>query len=150
MYGGTLLACAEMIRSGTTTLADGYFCLEGSARAIRQSGMRAVLAPGVIDFPAPGVPDPADNIRVARDFIEKWEGLCPRIRLGVFPHSPYTCSRNTLEKAQGPGLGKKNSFLHSPGGNQGGGCFHRAKPGSPQSVICIACVVWILPSLGSM
>jgi 5-methylthioadenosine/S-adenosylhomocysteine deaminase len=44
-----------MIRSGTTTLADGYFCLEGAARAINQSGMRAVLAPGVIDFPAPGV-----------------------------------------------------------------------------------------------
>jgi len=106
VYWGSLLACAEMIRSGTTTLADGYFCLEGSARAINQSGMRAVLAPGVVDFPAPGVPDPADNIRVARDFIEKWSGLSPRIRLGLFPHSPYTCSSNTLRKARALALEK--------------------------------------------
>jgi 5-methylthioadenosine/S-adenosylhomocysteine deaminase len=111
VYWGTLLACAEMIRSGTTTLADGYFCLDGSARAISQSGMRAVLAPGVIDFPAPGCPDPADNIRVARDFIEKWEGLSPRIRLGVFPHSPYTCSTNTLKKVRDLALGKKIPFF---------------------------------------
>ena len=111
VYWGSLLACAEMIRSGTTTLADGYFCLEGSARAIDQSGMRAVLAPGVIDFPAPGVPDPADNIRVARDFIEKWSGLSPRIRLGVFPHSLYTCSSNTLKKAKALALEKGIPFF---------------------------------------
>ncbi len=111
VYWGSLLACAEMIRSGTTTLADGYFCLEGSARAIDQSGMRAVLAPGVIDFPAPGVPDPADNIRVARDFIEKWSGLSPRIRLGLFPHSLYTCSANTLKKAKALALEKAIPFF---------------------------------------
>ena len=111
VYWGSLLACAEMIRSGTTTLADGYFCLEGSARAINQSGMRAVLAPGVIDFPAPGVPDPADNIRVARDFFEKWSGLSPRIRLGLFPHSPYTCSKNTLKKAKALALEKAIPFF---------------------------------------
>jgi 5-methylthioadenosine/S-adenosylhomocysteine deaminase len=106
VYWGSLLACAEMIRSGTTTLADGYFCLEGSARAMEQSGMRAVLAPGVIDFPAPGVPDPADTIRAARDFIEQWSGRSPRIRLGLFPHSPYTCSPRTLRQAKDLALGK--------------------------------------------
>jgi 5-methylthioadenosine/S-adenosylhomocysteine deaminase len=111
VYWGSLLAGAEMIRSGTTTLADGYFCLEGSARAIARSGMRAVLAPGVIDFPAPGVPDPADNIRVARDFIEKWSGRSPRLRLGLFPHSPYTCSPKTLEKARDLALEKAIPFL---------------------------------------
>lgn len=106
VYWGSLLACAEMIRSGTTTLADGYFCLEGSARAMEQAGMRAVLAPGVIDFPAPGVPDPADTIRVARDFIEQWSGRSPRIRVGVFPHSPYTCSPRTLQQAKDLALEK--------------------------------------------
>ena len=100
VYWGSLLACAEMIRSGTTTLADGYFCLEGSARAMEQAGMRAVLAPGVIDFPAPGVPDPADTIRAARDFIDQWSNRSPRIRVGVFPHSPYTCSPRTLRQAK--------------------------------------------------
>jgi 5-methylthioadenosine/S-adenosylhomocysteine deaminase len=111
VYWGSLLACAEMIRSGTTTLADGYFCLEGSARAVEQAGMRAVLAPGVIDFPAPGVPDPADTIRAARDFIEQWSGRSPRIRLGVFPHSPYTCSPRTLQQAKDLALDKGLPFF---------------------------------------
>ena len=106
VYWGSLLACAEMIRSGTTTLADGYFCLEGTARAVEQAGMRAVLAPGVIDFPAPGVPDPADTIRAARDFIDQWSNRSPRIGVGVFPHSPYTCSPRTLRQAKDLALEK--------------------------------------------
>jgi 5-methylthioadenosine/S-adenosylhomocysteine deaminase len=106
VYWGSMLSCAEMIRSGTTTLADGYFCLEGSARAIEQAGMRAVLAPGVIDFPAPGVPDPADAIRAARDFIDQWSNRSPLIGVGVFPHSPYTCSPRTLQQAKDLALGK--------------------------------------------
>jgi len=73
--------------------------------------MRATLAPGVVDFPAPGVPDPADNIRVARDFIEKWSGLSPRIRLGLFPHSPYTCSSKTLKMAKALALEKAIPFF---------------------------------------
>ena len=40
VYWGTLLACAEMLLSGTTTCADGYFCMDGSVKALDQSGMR--------------------------------------------------------------------------------------------------------------
>jgi 5-methylthioadenosine/S-adenosylhomocysteine deaminase len=96
VYWGTLLACAEMILSGTTTFADGYFCQDGAVRAVERAGMRAVLCQGVIDFPAPGVMDPAQNIGTAERFIEKWEGFSPLIRPGIFCHSPYTCSDKTL------------------------------------------------------
>jgi 5-methylthioadenosine/S-adenosylhomocysteine deaminase len=99
VYWGTLLACAEMIRSGTTTFADGYFCLDGAARAVQEAGLRVVLAHGIIDFPAPGVPDPADNIGAVRRFIERWAEVSARIRPAVFPHSVYTCSPATLQKA---------------------------------------------------
>ena len=33
--------------------------------------MRAILGQGVIDFPAPGVTDPKENLRIGREFIEK-------------------------------------------------------------------------------
>ncbi|MBI5584032.1 MAG: amidohydrolase [Deltaproteobacteria bacterium] len=101
VYWGSLLACAEMIRSGTTTCGDGYFCLEGTARAVEEAGLRAVLAHGIIDFPAPGVPDPAENIAAVRRFVERWQGVSDRIRPGVFPHSLYTCSARTLQEAKG-------------------------------------------------
>ena len=54
VYWGTLLACAEMIRSGTTAFADGYFCMDGVVKAVDRSGMRGLLCQGVVDFPAPG------------------------------------------------------------------------------------------------
>jgi 5-methylthioadenosine/S-adenosylhomocysteine deaminase len=100
VYWGTLLACAEMILSGTTTCADGYFCMDGAVRAMDRSGMRAVLCQGVVDFPAPGISDPARNILTANQFVETWKDFSPRIRPGIFCHSPYTCSPETLQAAK--------------------------------------------------
>ena len=101
VYWGTLLACAEMILSGTTTFADGYFCMDGAMKAVDCSGMRAVLCQGVVNFPAPGIPDPVQNIPTACRFVEKWEGFSPLIRPGIFCHSPYTCSSKTLQMVKG-------------------------------------------------
>ncbi|MEW6266684.1 MAG: amidohydrolase [Thermodesulfobacteriota bacterium] len=100
VYWGTKLACAEMLLSGTTCLADGYFLEKHAARAVLESGLRAVLGQGVIDFPAPGVPDPSRNIDAARDFIQEWQGVSPLLSPSVFCHSPYTCSSETLVKAK--------------------------------------------------
>ena len=97
VYWGTKLGLAEMLLSGTTCLADGYFIEDQAARAVHEAGLRAVLGQGVIDFPAPGVPDPRLNISVAREFIERWKGVSPLIRPSVFCHSPYTCSATTLK-----------------------------------------------------
>lgn len=97
---GTLLACAEMILSGTTTCCDGYFYEGEVAAAVRDSGLRAVLGHGVIDFPAPGVPDPAHNIDTAVEFVRTWQAASPLIRTSIFCHSPYTCSADTLAAAK--------------------------------------------------
>jgi 5-methylthioadenosine/S-adenosylhomocysteine deaminase len=43
VYWGALLACAEMIRSGTTCFCDMYLFEDAVARAARQAGMRAVV-----------------------------------------------------------------------------------------------------------
>ncbi len=97
---GTLLACAEMILSGTTTFCDGYFLEEHVARAVLQSGLRAVLGQGVIDLPAPGVPDPADNVAAAERFVSRWRHHSPLLQPSIFCHAPYTCSAATLRAAK--------------------------------------------------
>ncbi len=70
-------AAAELIRGGVTCVADAYFWAAGARQAFREAGLRAVVAQGVIDFPAPGVPEPADNLHVAREFIDRG----PKFRL---------------------------------------------------------------------
>ncbi|MBW2621862.1 MAG: amidohydrolase [Deltaproteobacteria bacterium] len=100
VYWGARLALAEMLLSGTTCLVDGYFIEDQTARAVHEAGIRAVLGQGVIDFPAPGVPDPKRNVTAARDFLERWKGVSPLITPSVFCHSPYTCSASTLENSK--------------------------------------------------
>ncbi len=100
VYWCSKLAAAEMILSGTTTVADGYFHEGSAAEAFAEAGLRSVAAQGVIDFPAPGVPDPAYNIDKTEDFIESWQGKNDLISPAVFCHSPYTCSSETLQKAK--------------------------------------------------
>lgn len=99
IYWGTLLGCLEMIASGTTSFIDGYFYEDATLRAVNESGMRAVLGQGVIDFPAPGAPDPKENLRIGKDFIEKHLRSSDLITPGLFCHSPVTCSDKTLVKA---------------------------------------------------
>ncbi len=100
VYWCSTLAAAEMILSGTTTTADGYFFETEVARAFADAGLRAVAAQGIIDFPAPGVPDPKNNIEAAASFINEWQGKNPLIKPALFAHSPYTCSNATLQKAK--------------------------------------------------
>jgi 5-methylthioadenosine/S-adenosylhomocysteine deaminase len=99
-YWGTLLAAAEMIRGGITTVADGYFFATEVRRALDTAGLRAVVAQGVVDFPAPGVPDPAANLEVAGDFLQTGADFLPRIVSAIFCHSPYTCRPETLRRAK--------------------------------------------------
>jgi 5-methylthioadenosine/S-adenosylhomocysteine deaminase len=99
VYYGSLLACLEMIASGTTSFADGYFFEDETAQAVHESGLRALVAQGVIDFPAPGVEDPKENLRTARDFLTRWGGFSSLITPGIFCHSPITCSDRTLRRA---------------------------------------------------
>ncbi len=101
VYWGALLAAAEMIRGGVTTVADGYFYEAEVRRALADAGLRGVAAQGVVDFPAPGVPDPRDNLRVAAAFLEAGDSFRRQgIASAVFCHSPYTCGPETLRQAK--------------------------------------------------
>ena len=97
---GTLLSCCEMLLSGTTTCCDGYFYEDNVAEALLETGLRGVLGQGVIDFPAPGIPDPRQYIPTAVAFIQKWITAYPTVTPSIFCHSPYTCSKKTLVRAK--------------------------------------------------
>lgn len=100
VYWCSKLAAAEMILSGTTTVADGYFHEDQAARAFLETGMRAVPAQAIIDFPAPGVPNPSQNIETAETFLKEWQNKDSRITPALFAHSPYTCSPKTLQRTK--------------------------------------------------
>ena len=93
------MGCLEMIASGTTCFVDGYFYQDETVLAAHQAGLRGLVAQGVIDFPAPGVENPKENLSTAKTFIEKWKGFSELIRPGIFCHSPVTCSEETLRRA---------------------------------------------------
>jgi 5-methylthioadenosine/S-adenosylhomocysteine deaminase len=97
---GTRLSVAELLLGGTTTCCDGYFLAHWIAEAVEETGLRAVLGQGVIDFPAPGVPDPKDNIRAAKEFVSTWQGRSAVIHPSIFCHAPYTCSAETMQAAK--------------------------------------------------
>lgn len=99
VYWGALLAIAEMIRSGTTTFADGYFFEEQAARAVQQAGMRAFLGQGILDFPTPDSPSAAETLKRIEAFIQTYSGSS-LIHPTLFPHSVYTCSPDLLRRCR--------------------------------------------------
>ena len=95
VYWGTLLGCIEMIRSGTTTFNDMYFFLEGIAKAVDESGMRAVLAYGMIDlFDEERREKELKNAEKYINYINSLNNS--RIMPALGPHAPYTCSKELL------------------------------------------------------
>jgi 5-methylthioadenosine/S-adenosylhomocysteine deaminase len=92
---GTKLACAEMIRSGTTCFADMYYFEESVAEATAAAGLRALCAQTVLKFPSPDAASYEDALARARDFIARWKGH-ELIMPAVAPHAPYTCTTEIL------------------------------------------------------
>ncbi len=93
---GTQLSIAEMIRSGTTSFVDMYDHMDTVAEAVEASGMRGVLARGMIGFPAD---QQQVKLREATVFARNWHGAADgRITTMISPHSPYTCPPDFIEQ----------------------------------------------------
>ncbi len=94
-YAGALLACAEMIKSGTTTLNDMYFFVDDVAKAVDESGMRGILSHGMIDLgdEEKRKKEFKESIRIIKKCHNTADG---RIKVAMGPHAPYTCSTELL------------------------------------------------------
>ncbi|RNC27965.1 MAG: 5-methylthioadenosine/S-adenosylhomocysteine deaminase [Candidatus Dichloromethanomonas elyunquensis] len=98
IYWGSLLALCEMIRSGTTTMADMYIGQEQTAKAVLEAGTRAVLSRGMTAF-QPEAANRAlqENIDLFHQFHNGGDG---RLKVYFGPHAPYTCPGEFLQKVK--------------------------------------------------
>ncbi|WP_296807124.1 amidohydrolase family protein [uncultured Methanobrevibacter sp.] len=98
-YIGALLGAVELIKSGTTTFSDMYFYMEDVAKAVEESGIRAALSYGMIDF-ADEEKRKAEiekNMRLFKNCHNSADG---RIKVFFGPHSPYTASEELLKEVR--------------------------------------------------
>ncbi len=95
VYWGTKLACLEMIKTGTTTFNDMYFHMDQAAKAVKEMGLRAFLAEGIVDMNDPD--RAAKQLRTAEEAQRRIEALkTDRITSVLGPHAIYTVSRDSL------------------------------------------------------
>ena len=102
---GSLLACAEMIMSGTTTFCDMYLFEEEVARAAKEAGMRCLVGEVLYDFPSPNYGIVEKGFIYTEALIERWK-RDPLINIAVEPHSLFTCGVELLLKANDLALRK--------------------------------------------
>ncbi|KKB11677.1 amidohydrolase [Devosia geojensis] len=92
------LSCAEMALSGTTTFCDQYFFAEEIAEAAGKSGLRAVIAYGIVQLGDTG--RGIEELQNAADFIEKQRSADGRIVPWFGPHAPYVDNSEDLLRAE--------------------------------------------------
>lgn len=88
-YWGSMLGIMEMLSTGTTAFNDMYVFTDAAARAVSDTGIRAVLSRGLTGD-RENVEGGQLRLREAFTEIEKWAGI-DNISFMLAPHAPYTC-----------------------------------------------------------
>ena len=94
-YWSSLLACMEMVRTGTTCFNDMHMFKGQSARAASDAGVRAFIGRGLVGEDLYG--DGASRFREALDEAEEWADSS-LIKFTLAPHAIYSCSVRLLEQ----------------------------------------------------
>jgi len=92
VYWGARLACAEMLRSGTTRFWDMYWHPGATARAVADAGVRATIGAPLFDLNG----SPEQLREAARRGLEELAGFGPEITPALAPHAIYTVSEESL------------------------------------------------------
>jgi 5-methylthioadenosine/S-adenosylhomocysteine deaminase len=98
MAPAVALSCAEMVLSGTTTFCDQYFFAKEIAKAAGDSGLRAVVAYGIVQLgdQARGAAELAE----AEAFIQAQRSADGRVIPWFGPHAPYVDNSEDLLRAE--------------------------------------------------
>jgi 5-methylthioadenosine/S-adenosylhomocysteine deaminase len=92
VYWGARLACAEMLRSGTTRFWDMYWQPGATARAVADAGIRATIGAPLFDLNG----SPEELREAARRGLEALSEHGPEITPALAPHAIYTVSEESL------------------------------------------------------
>ncbi len=94
VYLGTSLGIAEMVNNGVTVFADHYFMEDQVLKAVKDTGIRADLAPTVFGM----APDYKDRLSATIEFIEAYRNISDRVAFHLGPHATYTCPPDALRE----------------------------------------------------
>lgn len=93
---GTDLGILEMLRFGTTAFCDMYMHMDVVAESVRDSGMRALLGHGIVDFDE-SCADLAPGIA----FAKTWHKTAnDRIRVSFAPHSEGATTQVLMKRVK--------------------------------------------------
>ena len=93
-YWGANLAIIEMMKSGTTCFNDMQMNIHQTTRAVKESGMRAVICRGLVGSGN----DEAGQSRLRQAYEELDAAKdCDRLTFKLGPHAPYTCDDEFLK-----------------------------------------------------
>lgn len=93
-YWGANLAIIEMMKSGTTCFNDMQMNIHQTTRAVKESGMRAVICRGLVGSGN----DEAGQMRLRQAYEERDAARdCDRLTFRLGPHAPYTCDDEFLK-----------------------------------------------------
>ncbi len=105
-YWGACLAILEMMKCGTSCFNDMQMNIHQTTRAVKESGMRAVICRGLVGSGS----DEAGQSRLRQAYEERDAFKdCDRLSFRLGPHAPYTCDeaflRIVAEEAKKNGMG---------------------------------------------
>ncbi|MCI6714300.1 MAG: amidohydrolase [Lachnospiraceae bacterium] len=107
-YWGANLAIIEMMKSGTTCFNDMQMNIHQTTRAVKESGMRAVICRGLVGSGN----DEAGQMRLRQAYEERDAARdCDRLTFRLGPHAPYTCDDAFL-KIVAQEAKKENMGIH--------------------------------------
>ena len=90
---GAEMGIVDMLLGGVTTFVAKYWHENRIAEAVRRRGIRAMLGASYLDTSWEAFADDVERMIATT-------GDCDRIRLAVAPHSPYTCSPESLQRGK--------------------------------------------------
>jgi len=104
------IACAEMLRTGTTTFADQYFFTDEIIPVVARSGLRAALAYGVVELG-----EPAARVRELtrlEAFLEEMGQQPDRLQGWIGPHAFFVDNSLEMMEAERQLAAKYQTGLH--------------------------------------
>lgn len=104
VYAGSILGIYEMLRTGTTSFVDMYFHEDATIEAVRHTGIRAFITPGIVE---------SDGWEKRVEFTEELmhRELPKNVEIHTSIHGLYTCGPEVV-KAVSELARKEQAFIH--------------------------------------